>query len=67
MSKTILTTEQESNIIQDYLKGISQCQLAIKYNVSTGTIKRALVRNQVHIRTHPARQKPVTQENRAST
>lgn len=51
MSKTILTTEQENNIIQDYLKGISQCQLAIKYNVGTGTIKRALVRNQVHIRT----------------
>lgn len=51
MSKTILTKEQENAIIQSYNSGISQSQLAKDYNVSTGTIKRALIRNQIHIRT----------------
>ena len=51
MSKTILTAEQENNIVQDYLNGKSQRQLAKDYNVSTGTIKRALIRNKITIRT----------------
>lgn len=50
MSKTILTKEQENNIVQEYLIGKSQNQLAKDYNVSTGTIKRALTRNNIHIR-----------------
>lgn len=51
MSKTILTKEQENAIIKDYIAGKSQNQLAKDYNISTGTIKRALVRNDIHIRT----------------
>lgn len=51
MSKTILTKEQEKAIIKSYLDGISQNQLAKNYNVSTGTIKRALIRNNIAIRT----------------
>lgn len=51
MSKTILTKEQENAIIESYINGISQNQLARDYNVSTGTIKRALIRNQITIRT----------------
>ena len=50
MSKTILTKEQEHNIIQEYIAGKSQNQLAKDYNVSTGTIKRALIRNNIHVR-----------------
>ena len=51
MSKTILTEEQEKAIIKSYLDGISQNQLAKNYNVSTGTIRRALIRNNIAIRT----------------
>lgn len=51
MSKTILTKEQENAIIESYINGISQNQLARDYNVSTGTIKRALIRNRITIRT----------------
>lgn len=50
MSKTILTKEQESSIVQDYIIGKSQNQLAKDYKVSIGTIKRALIRNNIHIR-----------------
>lgn len=51
MNKTILTKEQENAIIVSYISGISQNQLAKDYKVSTGTIKRALIRNQIKIRT----------------
>lgn len=51
MSKTILTNEQEKAIIESYVEGTSQNQLAKNYNVSTGTIRRALVRNKITIRT----------------
>ena len=50
MSKTILTKEQENSIITDYNNGKSQNQLSKEYQVSTGTIKRALIRNNIKIR-----------------
>ena len=51
MSKTILTKEQENNIINSYMDGISINKLGKEYNVSPGTIRRALMRNNIHIKT----------------
>lgn len=52
MGKTILTLEQEHDIIYKYdILGISKNKLKNEYGVSEGTIKRALVRNGVRIRT----------------
>lgn len=51
MSKTILTQEQEKDIIKLYNSGISINKLSNNYNVSPGTIRRALTRNNIHIRT----------------
>lgn len=51
MNKTILTDIQEKNIIKAYIEGISINQLRKDYNVSSGTIRRALIRNNIHIRT----------------
>ena len=52
MSKTILTKEQEKEIIYKYsILGMSKNKLRLEYNVSEGTIKRALLRNNVHLRT----------------
>lgn len=51
MSKTILTKEQEQEIVYKYtVLNISQNQLHKEYNVSTGTIDRALKRNGVEKR-----------------
>lgn len=51
MSKTILTLEQEQEIVYKYtVLKISQNQLHKEYNVSTGTIDRALKRNGVEKR-----------------
>lgn len=50
MSKTILTKEQEQEIIQKYSSGISKNALHLEYKVSEGTIKRALQRNNITIR-----------------
>lgn len=51
MSKTILTKEQEKEIIEKYLKGISKNKLRLEYSVSEGTIRRALIRNNICLRT----------------
>ena len=51
MSKTILIKEQENNIINSYMDGMSINKLGKEYNVSPGTIRRALMRNNIHIRT----------------
>lgn len=50
MSKTILTFEQEKNIINQYQNGVSKHQLSQIFQVSEGTIKRALLRNGITIR-----------------
>lgn len=51
MSKTILTKEQENDIIYKYsVLGISKNKLRLEYNVSEGCIKRCLQRNGIHIR-----------------
>lgn len=51
MSKTILTPEQEQEIVYKYtILHISQNQLHKEYNVSTGTIDRALKRNGIEKR-----------------
>lgn len=52
MSKTILTKEQEQEIIYKYVNlGYSKQKISIEYNISTGTVHRALKRNNIHIRT----------------
>ena len=52
MSKTILTQEQEQEIVYKYsVLKISQNKLSQEYNVSTSTIARALKRNNVEKRT----------------
>ena len=51
MSKTILTQEQEKEIIYKYsILGISKNKLKEEYRVSEGTIKRALIRNNIALR-----------------
>lgn len=50
MSKTILTLEQEKEIVDKYLSGKSKNSLKNEYKVSEGTIGRALKRNNIHIR-----------------
>lgn len=51
MSTTILTKEQEQEIIYKYVElGISKNKLRLEYHVSEGTIKRCLLRNQIKIR-----------------
>lgn len=50
MSKTILTKEQEQEIIQKYNAGTSKNALHLEYKVSEGTIRRALRRNNITIR-----------------
>ena len=50
MSKTMLTKEQEKEIIEKYLSGRSKNSLHAEYKVSEGTIKRALLRNKINIR-----------------
>lgn len=51
MSKTILTKEQENDIIDKYVnQGISKNKLRLEYGVSEGTIKRCLIRNGIHVR-----------------
>lgn len=50
MSKTILTIEQEKEIIGKYLSGRSKHSLHLEYGVSEGTIRRALIRNNIHVR-----------------
>lgn len=52
MSKTILTQEQEQEIVYKYsILKISQNKLSQAYGVSTGTIARALKRNNIEKRT----------------
>lgn len=52
MSKTILTPQQEREIIDKYVNlKYSKQKLSKEYNISTGTIDRALKRNNIHIRT----------------
>lgn len=50
MSKTILTKEQEQEIVKKYLLGQSKNSLHLEYKVSEGTIKRALLRNNIYVR-----------------
>ena len=51
MSKTILTEEQEKDIIYKYTQlNMSKNKLHLEYGVSEGTIKRVLVRNGIAIR-----------------
>lgn len=50
MSKTILTPEQEQEIVCKYKAGSSKNALHLEYKVSEGTIKRALKRNNVFVR-----------------
>jgi len=51
MPSRIFTDEQEEVIAQDYLSGISERKLAIKYNVSRECIHGALCRQDVEFRT----------------
>ena len=52
MSKTILTEEQEKDIVYKYTQlNISKNKLRLEYGVSEGTIRRALLRNNVQLRT----------------
>lgn len=51
MSKTILTKEQEKDIIYKYsVLGISKNKLHLEYKVSEGTIKRCLQRHNIYVR-----------------
>ena len=50
MRKTILTKEQEQEIIEKYLSGRSKNSLRIEYQVSESTIGGALKRNNIYIR-----------------
>lgn len=51
MSKTILTKDQEKDIIYKYTQlNMSKNKLRLEYGVSEGTIKRALLRNGISIR-----------------
>lgn len=52
MSKTILTPQQEREIIDKYVNlKQSKQKLSKEYNISTGTVDRALKRNNIHVRT----------------
>lgn len=50
MRKTILTKEQEQEIIEKYLSGRSKNSLRIEYQVRESTIGGVLKRNNIHIR-----------------